>query len=70
MSNKISCEQCDPMMINGTFCHETGCINIGKTFIEGNWIKFVACWNCGCDVEVGESCDCMDHCEPEEIEEY
>jgi hypothetical protein len=28
----------------------------------------VECWNCGCEVEVGESCDCMEY-EPEEEDE-
>lgn len=34
MSKKFGCDQCEPMMINGTFCHEIGCPNSKKIWDE------------------------------------
>jgi hypothetical protein len=47
-------------MINGVFCHETGCLNSRKTYRYGAWILIVECRECGCEVESGTACDCMD----------
>ena len=57
----MRCNQCEAAMINGLFCHETGCPNSRKTWVEerGEWIKFVECRECGADVEVGTVCDCQ-----------
>lgn len=33
-----SCNQCKALMIQGVFCHETGCPNKGKTKVDGEWI--------------------------------
>ena len=54
-------------MINGVFCHETGCPNSRKTWVEerGEWVRFVDCRNCGAEVEQGDTCRCD---EPEEEE--
>ncbi len=56
------CDQCEQLRINGVVCHEIGCPNMGRTWDEDGerWIKYRACFECGCDVEVGESCDCQD----------
>lgn len=56
----VRCNQCAAAMINGVFCHETGCPNSRKTWIaeRGEWVRFVECRECGDDVEVGESCNC------------
>ena len=35
----IRCDQCEAAMINGVFCHETGCPNSRKTWEDGEWIK-------------------------------
>lgn len=48
---RVKCSQCDALCINGIACHEIGCPNIVKTF---------KCWQCGCDVRVGQSCGCQD----------
>jgi hypothetical protein len=32
-----SCDQCCAVMINGTFCHETGCPNARKVKVDGQW---------------------------------
>jgi hypothetical protein len=55
------------LSINGVACHEHGCPNAKKTWVEerGEWVRFVACFVCGFDVELGESCGCDS---PEELE--
>jgi hypothetical protein len=53
------CDQCEALRINGIYCHETGCPNAGARLIDGCWVKFVACEECGCDVERGTCCDCQ-----------
>lgn len=55
------CDQCEELTINGTCCHETGCPNSRKTYDHEReqWVAYVKCFNCGCSVEVGTSCDCM-----------
>ncbi len=55
------CNQCEALVINGVYCHETGCPNSKKTWVaeRGEWVLFVECWNCGCDVEKGTFCDCV-----------
>ena len=35
----IRCNQCEAAMINGVFCHETGCPNSRKTWKDGEWTK-------------------------------
>lgn len=58
----ISCNQCEAIMINGIFCHETGCPNAHKTWIEDreDWVHFIKCHQCGYDVEAGTTCDCQE----------
>lgn len=67
----MRCNQCEAAMINGVFCHETGCPNSRKTWIaeRGEWVQFVECFYCGCDVEAGEYCRCCPET-GEEIEVY
>jgi len=57
----MKCDQCSATMINGVFCHESGCPNSRKTWVPDReqWVLFVKCHECGCDVEAGESCDCQ-----------
>lgn len=50
------CGQCEALYINGLFCHEHGCPNEQKRWIDGEWIEFVTCSECGYDVRVGEPC--------------
>lgn len=56
------CDQCEALMIDGHFCHETGCPNARKTWVEDRnaWVLYLPCFICGCDVEEGEACDCQD----------
>jgi hypothetical protein len=56
-------------MINGVFCHETGCKNSRKVYRYGAWIKVFECRECGCEVEEGTACDCMEPVEEEREEE-
>ena len=37
--NNNSCNQCSAMMIQGIYCHETGCPNTHKIKIDGEWIS-------------------------------
>jgi hypothetical protein len=55
------CDQCQVLIINGHFCHETGCPNSRKTWVpeRGEWVKFVDCFVCGYPVEVGTVCECQ-----------
>jgi hypothetical protein len=53
----MRCDQCEALMINGVFCHETGCPNSKKTYRYGAWILIVRCPNCNSDVEAGTECD-------------
>ena len=32
---KMHCDQCEALMINGVFCHETGCPNSGSRWYGG-----------------------------------
>ena len=49
--------ECEAARINGVFCHETGCPNQKKTW-RGEWVRFLTCFECGCDVEEGTYCGC------------
>lgn len=52
---QVKCSQCSALSINGTPCHETGCPNQGRE-----------CFECGCHIPSGQSCDCLDPMEDEE----
>lgn len=38
-ADDYSCDQCCAAMINGVFCHETGCPNTGKVKTDGVWVR-------------------------------
>jgi hypothetical protein len=46
---RVRCSQCEAFVINGIATHEMRCPNT---------IKYVACFNCGCDVRIGDACGC------------
>ena len=54
------CPQCEAAVINGIYCHETGCPNERKTWIADRqeWVLFVDCFYCGCEVEENTQCGC------------
>lgn len=66
--HRIHCDQCQALMINGVFCHELGCPNERKTWVEvdDKWVRFIECRECGADIEEGESCSCQDPCEADD----
>lgn len=55
----MKCQECNAMIINKVFCHESGCPNEKKTFVNGEWIQFVKCFECGYEVEEGTICECQ-----------
>lgn len=61
------CDQCEAAMIDGVFCHETGCPNQKKRWDpeREQWIRWLECPECGGEVEEGESCDCREPLEYE-----
>ena len=63
----MNCDQCEMLSINGHACHETGCPNSRMTWVadRDEWVCFVECRECGCDVEVGTVCGCDDLTEVE-----
>ena len=67
----MRCDQCEVLSINGVPCHETGCPNSRKTWIEerGEWVLFLECRECGSELEEGTACDCMEPVEEEREEE-
>jgi hypothetical protein len=57
---RISCDRCEMLSINGVACHEIGCPNMGAKFEDGEWVKYVECFECGCEVRKGETCSCQE----------
>jgi hypothetical protein len=55
------CNQCEASMINGVFCHESGCPNTRSRYDaeSGEWIKQRKCFDCGCTVDADDPC-CSD----------
>jgi hypothetical protein len=54
----VNCNQCQAAMINGVFCHETGCPNSNSRYDakSGEWIKQRECFECGCTVDADDPC--------------
>ena len=52
------CDQCEAAMINGVFCHETGCPNEKSRWDsdEQTWIPTRVCFECGCLVDAADEC--------------
>jgi hypothetical protein len=65
-TEQMRCNQCEAAMVTyggeTAFCHEAGCPNQKKTWVadRGEWVRFVECRECGCDVEAGEMCGCAE----------
>ncbi len=58
----MRCDSCDAAMIQGVFCHETGCPNIGSRYDAGmdEWVKVFECRECGEERDKRDGpCDCM-----------
>ena len=56
----MKCDQCEALMINGIFCHETGCPNQNKVWHEEDqiWLAVYECLICGYEVFEDEVCSC------------
>lgn len=54
----MNCDQCEALMINGVFCHETGCPNIDSRYDSesDNWIRQRKCVECGNYVDTDDLC--------------
>lgn len=65
MINPIKCDQCNPLMINKIFTHETGCSNEKKRWDtkESEWYNVYECDICGFEVKEGETCSCYEESE-------
>src|SRR5208282_2693965 len=55
---RISCNQCEMLMINGVPCHETGCPNMGARWDRDmqDWVKQRECFECGSTVDADDPC--------------
>jgi RNase P subunit RPR2 len=58
MTKRFKCNQCQALMINGVFCHETGCPNTNSRYDVDidEWIKTRKCDECGNTVDADEAC--------------
>lgn len=54
------CDSCEAAVINGVYCHETGCPNANAKWDKEReeWIHYYECVECGSDVERGTTCSC------------
>jgi hypothetical protein len=57
-AKRIRCDQCEACMINGVFCHETGCPNTHSRFDaeSGEWVRQRKCFECGCTIDADDPC--------------
>lgn len=57
-TKRFRCNQCEAAMINGVFCHETGCPNTKARYdVEsGEWVKQYKCFECGCMADADTIC--------------
>lgn len=44
---RVHCDQCQMLSINGVACHETGCPNSRKVWTDGEWQTVYECRECG-----------------------
>jgi hypothetical protein len=55
---RLSCDQCEMLAINGVPCHERGCPNMGARWDSerGEWVKQRECRECGMTVDADDPC--------------
>ena len=55
---RVSCDQCQMLRINGIPCHETGCPNMGARWDaeQQGWVKQRKCFDCGSTVDADDPC--------------
>ena len=59
LEKRKTCDQCEPMCINGVFCHESGCPNEAKAWVIDEWLEVYECFECGqqsFDQDIIENC--------------
>lgn len=58
LPERLACDQCEMLSINGVPCHETGCPNMGARWDSesGEWVKQRECFDCGCTVDADDPC--------------
>jgi len=54
----MRCNQCEALMINDVFCHETGCPNTYSRYDskDKTWIKTLKCFECGITIDEDQEC--------------
>lgn len=54
----MRCDQCEALIIQGVFCHETGCPNTNSRYDakSGDWVKQYECRECGSMADDGVVC--------------
>lgn len=57
----MNCDQCEMLSIQGLACHEHGCPNGHKLWIDEKWVELVMCFVCNFEYPEGDPC-----CEQEE----
>lgn len=71
--NPPKCNQCDSAVINGVYCHESGCPNQDKKYNHESesWESVYECSECGCEHNSAESAGecCQDGIDSIELEE-
>lgn len=67
----MKCDQCEMVSINGIATHEHGCPNRNLTWSDdyGRFVRLVECRECGCEIEVGEICDCAETIHDVDVED-
>ena len=59
---RVHCDDCNLTFLQAGvlrgLAHERGCPNEGKRWDEKrrDWVRFVECFDCGCEVEAGQEC--------------
>ena len=68
---QMRCDQCQALMIQGMFCHETGCPHEKSRYDEesGEWIRQRECWICGYTVDADNPCCEGEQNEPEDTDD-
>jgi hypothetical protein len=62
LENTQKCDQCNMVyMSTGGMSgnvHEAGCPNQNKKWEDGEWVRYIDCFECGYPVKEGEECGC------------
>lgn len=58
MEQRLYCDCCELLSINGVACRERGCPNVGARWDRDGelWVRQRECFECGCTVDHGDPC--------------